>query len=66
MKFLVPDMTCGNCANHIRQAIASVDKEATVQVDLDGKLVDVTSQASGQALAEAIAAEGYTPTLLAG
>ena len=65
MKFLVPDMTCGNCAKHIRQAIAGVDNAATVQIDLDGKLVEVASSASGQALAEAIAAEGYTPTLLA-
>ena len=65
MKFLVPDMTCGNCANHIRQAIAEVDSAAKVHVDLDGKLVDVTSSASAEALGQAIAAEGYTPTLQA-
>lgn len=63
MKFLVPDMTCGHCASHIRQAISGVDSAANVQVDLDSKLVEVSSSASAQALAQAIAAEGYTPTL---
>lgn len=65
MKFLVPDMTCGHCASHIRQAITGVDGAADVQVDLDSKLVTVASAASAQALAEAISAEGYTPTLQA-
>lgn len=65
MKFLVPDMTCGHCASHIRQAIAGVDSAADVQVDLDSKLVTVASAASAQTLVEAISAEGYTPTLQA-
>lgn len=65
MQFLVPDMTCGHCASHIREAIAGVDGTADVHVDLDTKLVKVTTTASAQALADAISAEGYTPTLQA-
>lgn len=63
MKFLVPDMTCGHCVSHIRQAIAGVDNAAEVQVDLDSKVVEVASTASPEALADAISAEGYTPSL---
>jgi len=65
MKFLVPDMTCGHCASHIRQAISGVDSAADVQVDLDTKLVKVNTSAPAQVVAQAIAAEGYTPTLQA-
>ncbi len=63
VKLSVPDMTCGHCAKGISAAIHALDAGAAVEVDLPGKLVRVTSSASGAAIQQAIAEAGYTPTL---
>ncbi len=41
MKFDVPDMSCGHCKASIQTAIAALDKDATIDVDLDAKTVFV-------------------------
>ena len=62
--FKVEDMTCGHCASAISQAIAGVDKAARTNVDIQQKLVQVSSTASTAELAEAIREAGYTPHLV--
>lgn len=57
--FHVPDMTCGHCASTIARAIASVDKNARIEVSIPQKLVNVISTAHENDLAEAIQEAGY-------
>ncbi|TWO68115.1 heavy-metal-associated domain-containing protein [Caenimonas sedimenti] len=61
MNFSIPDMTCGHCASAIARAVASVDKEARLEVDIPQKRVSVLSTAPESELAEAIQEAGYTP-----
>jgi copper chaperone len=63
--FLIDDMTCGHCASTIVKAVASLDKQAKVNVDLGTRRVEVTStEADEAALQEAIKEAGYTPVLV--
>ena len=57
--FQVSDMTCGHCASTIARAVASVDKDARLAVDIPRKLVQVSSTAAPAELVEAIAEAGY-------
>ena len=57
--FDVQGMSCNHCAKAVTQAIKQLDPQAQVQVDLPGKKVDVESSQSREALAKAIADEGY-------
>jgi len=58
--FDVQGMTCQHCAKAVTRALHQVDPQAQVHVDLAGKKVEVESGQARQALAEAIAKEGYT------
>jgi copper chaperone len=64
ISFKVEDMTCAHCASAISQAIAGVDNAARTHVDIQQKLVQVSSTSSTGALAEAIREAGYTPQLV--
>ena len=60
--FVIDDMTCGHCASTVAKAVASLDKEAKVDVDLGTRRVVVTStQADEAELQEIIKEAGYTP-----
>ena len=60
--FQVDDMTCGHCVNAITRAVKSVDKNASVDIDLTAHSVTIDSQvADAAALESAIAETGYTP-----
>ncbi len=61
-KIHVPDMSCGHCSNAITQALKALDAAAEVQVDLETKLVSVTTTAQEAAVRAAIAGAGYTPS----
>jgi copper chaperone len=58
--FDVEGMSCNHCAKAVTQAVLQLDPQAQVQVDLAGKKVNVESEQPRQALAQAIADEGYT------
>lgn len=58
--FDVQGMSCNHCAKAVTQALQQLDPQAQVQVDLAGKKVEVESAQPRQALAQAIADEGYT------
>lgn len=57
--FTVSDMSCSGCVKAITGAIHDVDAAATVEADLDSKIVRVASTASAEALAEAMRDAGF-------
>ncbi len=57
--FQVQGMTCGHCERAVTQAVQQVDPAAQVRIDRASGKVDVDSTALREALAAAIAEEGY-------
>lgn len=57
--FDVEGMSCNHCAKAVTQAVRQLDPQAQVQVDLTRKKVEVESTQTRQAIAQAIADEGY-------
>ena len=61
MEFDIPDMTCGGCANAIKRAVTQLDPTATLDVEVNVKIVKVTSTQSSQRIIEVIEAAGFHP-----
>lgn len=59
IELTVKDMTCNHCVGIVTKAVKSVDPNATVNVDLPRKRVQVDSAASLGAFAKALEAAGY-------
>ncbi len=57
--FTVTGMTCGHCEKAVVQALRQVDPQAQVSIDRTQNRVQVESTQSREALAKAIAEEGY-------
>ena len=57
--FDVQGMTCKHCAKAVTKAVQQLDPQAQVQVDLAGNKVEVESSQAREAIAKAIADEGY-------
>ena len=57
--FEVQGMTCGHCERAVVHAVREVDTEAVVKVDLPSGRVEVQSDKSRDAIANAIREEGY-------
>lgn len=57
--FNVQGMSCGHCEKAVTQAVKSVDPAAVVKVDLATGKVEVQSAKDREAIAKAIAEEGY-------
>lgn len=57
--FDVQGMTCNHCAKAVTTAVRQLDPQAQVQVDLTAKKVEVQSNVAREAIAKAIADEGY-------
>lgn len=57
--FDVQGMSCGHCEKAVTQAVKSVDPAAVVKVDLATGKVEVQSAKDREAIAKAIAEEGY-------
>lgn len=62
--FNVQDMTCNHCVGAITRAVKEVDADATVEVQLAEKRVNINSSIAAAELAEAIKEAGYTPLAL--
>jgi copper chaperone len=60
--FNVQGMTCGHCERAVTQAVQSVDPQAQVKIDRPAGKVEVQSEQSREAIARAIAEEGYEVT----
>ena len=65
MKFNAPDMSCGHCKASVETAVHTLDKAADIAVDLTAKTVTVTGSFSGSDIQNAVAAKGFTATLVA-
>ena len=59
-QFEVQGMTCGHCERAVTSAIQQIDPQAQVRIDRAQNRVDVDSTQPREALAAAIAEEGYT------
>ena len=59
--FYVPKMSCGGCVNTIKKAIMQLDQNAVIEVDLATRKVNVKSDISEEAIAEAMSDAGYKP-----
>jgi copper chaperone len=57
--FEVTGMTCGHCEKAVTRAIQQLDPQAQVKIDRSHNRVDVQSEQPREALARAIAEEGY-------
>ena len=61
-QFEVQGMTCGHCERAVTNAIQQLDPQAQVRIDRAHNRVDVDSSQPREALAAAIAEEGYQVT----
>lgn len=61
IEFTVPSMTCGHCVRVVANAIEQVDAHARVEISLPTHRVLVETQASPQALRDALTGAGYPP-----
>lgn len=57
--FDVQGMTCGHCEKAVTQAVHSVDPQAKVTIDRPAGKVEVQTTEPREAIARAIAEEGY-------
>lgn len=57
--FTVEGMTCGHCEKAVTKALLSLDARAKLVIDRTHNTVQVDSEKSREALAQAIADEGY-------
>lgn len=55
----VKGMTCGHCERAVTEAIQSVDPHARIKIDRDSGQVDIETTEAIDAIAQAIAQEGY-------
>ncbi|MDI1247017.1 MAG: cation transporter [Rhodoferax sp.] len=58
--FTVTGMTCEHCEKAVVRAVRLLDRAAEVQADRTQNRVEVDSDQPREALAQAIAEEGYT------
>ena len=57
--FTVEGMSCGHCEKAVTQALLNLDAQAKVIIDRSQNKVEVESEQSREALAQAIVEEGY-------
>jgi copper chaperone len=57
--FTVEGMTCGHCEKAVTQALLALDSQAKLVIDRTHNTVQVASEKPREALAQAIADEGY-------
>lgn len=58
--FTVTGMSCGHCEKAVTEALQQLDPQARVAIDRSQNRVEVQSTQPREALAAAIAEEGYT------
>ncbi len=57
--FTVEGMTCSHCEKAVTKALLSLDAQAKIVIDRSHNTVQVNSEKKREALAQAIANEGY-------
>jgi len=66
IELTVKDMTCNHCVGVVTKAVKSVDPDATVNVDLPSKRVQVDSASNVGDFAKALDEAGYPASPVAG
>ena len=56
-------MSCGHCKAAVEKAVAGVDADARVDVDLENRTVSIDSAVTDTALIDALKAGGYEATV---
>lgn len=59
----LPDMTCGHCASTVTKTCKLVDPAAKVEVDLNTKVVKISSNEDRKDFADALSEAGYPPAI---
>ena len=57
-KVMINGMSCGHCANHVKEALADIGAK-NINVDLDGKCATFDGEISDEAIKNAIEDYGY-------
>ena len=57
--FSVPDMSCGHCKMRIANALSAVKNITSFDIDLDAKLVTVTTDSAADTVVDVIDDAGY-------
>jgi len=60
INFKVPSMVCDGCVDTVKEAIATHEPEAKVEINLATKQVDVDTLASEESIRQIITAAGHT------
>ncbi|MHA1567006.1 MAG: heavy-metal-associated domain-containing protein [Alphaproteobacteria bacterium] len=63
-KLNVPEMSCGHCKAAIEKAVAGIDADARVTVDLENRTVSIESVIADAALIDALKNGGYEATVV--
>ncbi|NEP18047.1 MAG: heavy-metal-associated domain-containing protein [Leptolyngbya sp. SIO4C1] len=58
--FKVPSMACSGCVDAITKVIKTADEQASVDIDLEKKTVQVDSEMSEASVRQAIVSSGHT------
>ena len=61
MKFRIENMTCGGCARSVTATIKDLGENATVNIDVATKLVEVESTVSESEIVAALTEDGFPP-----
>ena len=59
MKFSIPKMKCGGCADAVTAALRKLDETAPIDINLETKEVGFGGNASQDAVLSALAVAGY-------
>ncbi len=57
--FSIPDMTCGHCRMRISNALSAAASVSSFEIDLETKLVTVTTDSAADVIVDVIDTAGY-------
>ena len=60
MKFHIANMTCGGCARGITSAIKGIDPDATLNIDLQNRIVEINTTVSEEQVISTLSESGFT------
>lgn len=59
LNFRIPSISCGHCVRAITEAIKALDPAATVNVDMDSKIVSIDTHAAPAEITASLSSAGY-------
>lgn len=61
-KIFIDGMSCGNCVNHVQNALNALEDTSVIEIELKGKYALVDTKADNRTLTDIIEEEGYEVT----